>query len=258
MKKYQNIICILLVIIMVFLCACDKKEVKTNWAYYMIGYDSNTPKASSEISIGIIDVEQPIISDEGNDVGLSHMDISKKIIRDIVSNVNFVEEVLVEDTPEYLAVCIDRLVEKDVRIINIALGTNTDNEILKESVKRANESGILLICAAGNNYGNLLYPALYDDTVSCLARNIHHEDMYKNTDKISKKSFSAPGYHVPIGEEVYSGTSISCAFLSATCALGILNNPGIDNTSLLELLKSSCYAPNDSSYGVVKIDELMR
>lgn len=61
-------------------------------------------------------------------------------------------------------------IDKDVNIISISFGTNQYSEALKQAVDAANEKGILVIAAAGNQgekgAGHVEYPAAFDNVVA--------------------------------------------------------------------------------------------
>lgn len=59
--------------------------------------------------------------------------------------------------------CIDN----DIDIINMSFGTNRYSPALEQAVKAAYNSGILMIGAAGNNAGDVEYPAAFDEVMGC-------------------------------------------------------------------------------------------
>ena len=74
---------------------------------------------------------------------------------------------------------------KDVDIILMAFGTNTDYPILEDAVKKANDIGICVMAAAGNNKINEKddFPARYPYVLSCkkelnnkAKKNIYNKD----------------------------------------------------------------------------------
>lgn len=60
---------------------------------------------------------------------------------------------------------IEWAMEKDVNIISISFGTDTDSDALKAVIQKAYDAGILIIAAAGNG-GIIEYPAVYDEVVA--------------------------------------------------------------------------------------------
>ena len=76
-----------------------------------------------------------------------------------------------DNTAESLAKGINELVSRGVDIINVSMGISSDNKELSTSIENATSKQIFVVCAAGNNFGDLLYPARYEKTISCLARS---------------------------------------------------------------------------------------
>jgi len=76
----------------------------------------------------------------------------------------------ISDVIEGIQWCIDN----NIDIINMSIGIASDSEALHDSVKSANDAGILMIAAAGNNYGgNSEYPAAYDEVIGVGAIDIY-------------------------------------------------------------------------------------
>lgn len=71
---------------------------------------------------------------------------------------------------------IEWAIEKDVKIINLSWGTNTDSEKLHNAIKKAYEKGILIIAAAGNEK-DIMYPAKYDEVMAVGAVNTSCEPL---------------------------------------------------------------------------------
>ena len=75
----------------------------------------------------------------------------------------------VSDIIEGIQWCI----ENDIDIINMSFGLTVDSQLLHEVVIAANNDGIEMVAAAGNNYGgDCEYPAAYDEVVGVGALNI--------------------------------------------------------------------------------------
>jgi subtilisin family serine protease len=68
-----------------------------------------------------------------------------------------------------IADAIDFLVEQEVHLINMSLGADARSVILEQAIKNAFEHGVLCICAAGNDAGQVSYPAAFTDTVAVSA-----------------------------------------------------------------------------------------
>lgn len=127
-------------------------------------------------------------------------------------------------TPEILADAIDKAVKDNVTIINISLGSYFDNKRIKESVKGAIESGIIVVASSGDyETEDMLYPAKYNNCISvgAIDENIH---VWKKTNAKDQCDILAPGVDINTilntGElEKTNGTSQSTALISGYIAL---------------------------------------
>jgi len=62
---------------------------------------------------------------------------------------------------------IDWAVKNNMDILNMSFGTTTDSQSLHEAIIKASQAGIILLAAAGNNYGGACeYPAKYAEVIS--------------------------------------------------------------------------------------------
>ncbi len=62
---------------------------------------------------------------------------------------------------------IDWAVKNKLDILNMSFGTVTDSQSLRDIIIQANNAGIIMAAAAGNNYGGTCeYPAAYPEVVS--------------------------------------------------------------------------------------------
>jgi len=62
---------------------------------------------------------------------------------------------------------IEWCIENDIDIINMSLGMANDSVLLNEAVQDAYSAGILMVVAAGNNYGgDCEIPAAYDEVIA--------------------------------------------------------------------------------------------
>ena len=117
---------------------------------------------------------------------------------------------------------IDWAIEKEVNIINISWGTESDSEELHNAIKKAYNKGILIIAAAGNN-GTIEYPAKYDEVMAV--------GSVDSTGQVAENSASgeelevvAPGENVPVYDMLgailsASGTSYAAPQVTALAAI---------------------------------------
>jgi hypothetical protein len=166
-----------------------------------------------------------------------------------------VGKVLADDGSGYLSDVvegIDWARKNGAKIINLSLGTEYNSKLLEDAVNRAYSADVIVVAAAGNNYGgSLLYPAAYSSAISVGATD--------SQDKLA--SFSAIGADlVAPGVSItstlpgnkyaaWSGTSMAAPHISAAAALLISN--GIMNVrdKLFENAVDLGISGKDSYYG---------
>lgn len=159
---------------------------------------------------------------------------------------------------------IDWSIENDMDIINMSLGWEMEDEVVKYLVDRANEAGILVVAAAGNE-GNAAgtgdsvgYPAKYENVVSVGATDRYNKrTIFSSTGKVD---VAAPGFNVystfADPENPYmlmSGTSMSTPYVTGLLALYKEAYPTYTNSQLKALLyqnaKELGVTGKDSLYG---------
>jgi subtilisin family serine protease len=61
---------------------------------------------------------------------------------------------------------IDWSVAHGMDVINLSLGTTTDIQSMHDAVARADQAGVIVVAAAGNSGGTVMYPAAYTEVIS--------------------------------------------------------------------------------------------
>lgn len=141
----------------------------------------------------------------------------------------------------------------DCDILNLSLGINSEYESLKEAVDYAEESGVVIVSAVGNN-GNTakLYPAAYDSVIGVGAVDSEGVWFYHSNHNDSV-SITAPGVNVMTigkygGYELKSGTSFSVPIVTAAAAVML----GIDDTltpaKIMKILAQTAQDKGDAGY----------
>lgn len=126
-------------------------------------------------------------------------------------------------------------------VVNFSLGTRSNNESFYQMVKDLTESGIVVVCAAGNTGmdNDVNFPAAWPESIACAAVN-----QRKETSAFSSKGqqieIGAPGERVLTGwkNDTYatvSGTSFSSPIVAGCIALFL--EAGINLTT--EMLKQT-------------------
>lgn len=154
--------------------------------------------------------------------------------------------------------CIDN----DIDIINMSFGTSTESEILKKVIKEADDKGILIIAAAGNQGeavdSTVEYPAAYEEVVAVGATTPQG-----TTSEISSVGeeidLMAPGEMVPATgyfDEIIEteGTSMAAPHVAGVASVLWAKDRSKSNDFIKELLKASAKSMDDAKEGNGLID----
>jgi len=141
---------------------------------------------------------------------------------------------------------IDYATKMKVDIMSNSWGGGGVSELLKESIKKAADAGILFVAAAGNessdNDAVPAYPANYDvdNVVSVAAIDNRGELAYFSNYGAKLVHVAAPGHNilstVPNGTDVYSGTSMATPHVSGVAALLLADRPNLSYREIKERL----------------------
>lgn len=148
--------------------------------------------------------------------------------------------------------CMDR----DMDIINMSFGTMVRSEILEQVIREADEKGILMVAAAGNQGGEagtstVEYPAAYEEVIAVGAMN--PQGKTSEISSVGKEvDLMAPGEAVPAAgyyDEIIKTEGSSMAAPHVTGAASVLWAKDKDKTSrfIRELLKASARPMEDKT-----------
>lgn len=137
-----------------------------------------------------------------------------------------------------MAAAIMAAVDKyDCKIINISMGTTTDDDSLRKATQYALDKGVIVVSAVGNEQlvapDRVYYPAAYDGVIGVGAA------LGSGAAEFSQQNFVdvlAPGVNLKTVTnknaakwEIRSGSSYACAYVSGVCAK--IWNENLDLTS---------------------------
>ncbi len=149
-------------------------------------------------------------------------------------------------------------IEKNVNIISISFGTNTNSEALKSAIQDAYNAGILIIAAAGNG-GSIEYPAAYDEVVAVgsVDNNGQHSQSSSTGEALE---LVAPGELIKStgafgGVIITSGTSIAVPHVVGVASILWEKDLSVPSNFIRYLMDYSANLYGDSSsYGYGLID----
>lgn len=163
----------------------------------------------------------------------------------------------------HVAEGIVQAVDLGVKVINMSLGVYQDTPLLRQAVAYAEERGVLMVAAAGNDgYDRMPYPAAYPQVLAVTAvdgsgQQARFPNQSKNID------FAAPGVGILTAKEdsgttLFSGTSAAAPFVTGTLAALLSGSealPPKEAVALLRRLLNEQGAPgNDPVYGGGVVD----
>jgi uncharacterized repeat protein (TIGR02543 family) len=120
--------------------------------------------------------------------------------------------------------------DSGTRVINLALGTYTESNVLRAAIEYAAERNILIIAAGGNNgTDEPAYPAAYPQTLAVGAVDQFHNPCFFSN-RGSYIDVAAPGKNILTtsfdgGHQELTGTSAAAAYLSGLAALLLAMEP---------------------------------
>lgn len=143
-----------------------------------------------------------------------------------------------------VAMGITHAANNGAKVISMSLGGNSSSKTLEKAVNYAWKKGVLIVAAAGNDYGGTItYPAAYSKVIAVSALNPDDSfAVYSNHGK--KIELSAPGTSVYStylgGGYIYlSGTSVATPFVSGSAALVLSKNSRLTNKKVRDILDNS-------------------
>ena len=142
----------------------------------------------------------------------------------------------------HVAQGIVQAVDFGVQIINMSLGVYQDSPLLRQAVKYADDRGVIMVAAAGNDgYNRMPYPAAYPQVLAVTAVDAGGQHaLFSNQSK--EIDFAAPGVGILTAKEdkgttLFSGTSAAAPFVSGTLASLISGDDALSPKQAVEALK---------------------
>ena len=130
-------------------------------------------------------------------------------------------------------------------IINISACSRLTSAIMDDAVAYAEEKGVLIVAAAGNDSDSSpRYPAQYETVLSIGAANEELTEVARFCNISSAMDVVAPGVNLSVAAvdgtaTTQSGTSFSCAYITGLAARLMTNYPDLSVAQIRQIIRSS-------------------
>ncbi len=158
---------------------------------------------------------------------------------------------------------VDYCVQSGADVVSMSLGTSSDVQTMHDAVDAAYAAGVLLVAAAGNDYGGAVsYPAAYDSVIAVSATD-SSDNLASFSSVGPEVELAAPGVSVLSTYKggsyaTLSGTSMATPHVSGVVALAIQANPLLSNAEVRALLQNTAddlgAAGKDNWFGYGLVD----
>lgn len=116
----------------------------------------------------------------------------------------------------------------NMRVINMSLGTGSDIQSMRDAVIMAKNAGMVIVAAAGNSGGSVLYPAAYPEVIAVSATDQNNQLAWFSS-RGPEVDLAAPGVSIfstykGSNYATLSGTSMAAPHVAGAAAL-VLNTP---------------------------------
>lgn len=120
---------------------------------------------------------------------------------------------------------IDWAIAHHMNVINMSLGASVDIQSFHDAVMRAHDAGVVVVAAAGNSGGSVLYPAAYPEAIAVAAIDITNTAPYWSS-RGPEVDLAAPGVNIystykGSSYATLSGTSMAAPHVAASAALAL-------------------------------------
>ncbi|MBO2536867.1 S8 family serine peptidase [Rummeliibacillus suwonensis] len=124
---------------------------------------------------------------------------------------------------ETILKAVEWAIENNIDIINMSFGTEEDDAILYQAIKKAYDAGIMMVAAAGND-GNTYpvdYPAKYKEVIAVSSID-HSKRIVKKSNTGSQIEYAAPGEDIFTLSPTENYTSMSGTSLAVPHVVGMI------------------------------------
>lgn len=118
---------------------------------------------------------------------------------------------------------LDWAISNNLQVVNMSLGSSSGSDAFREAISRAYQAGLVMVAAAGNNYGGAVsYPAAYPEVIAVSATDL--SDNLASFSSVGLEiDLSAPGVSIfstynKGGYATLSGTSMAAPHVTGAAA----------------------------------------
>lgn len=162
-----------------------------------------------------------------------------------------------ETTVDRVVAAIDWAIENEADILNMSFGMEQDSEKLHKAVKKAYDSGLLLIAAVGND-GKVEYPAAYPEVVAVgsvdsLAEQAEQSVEGKEVEVVAPGEFIV-SRGVFDSMQIFSGTSMAVPHVTGLASVLWEKDTSKPADFIRQLIAASartCGKPEECGYGLI-------
>lgn len=149
-----------------------------------------------------------------------------------------------------IALGVELAVDDGADVINMSLGSDSYSNAIYDAVKYAYSKGVVIVCAAGNDGGDVAkyYPASFNEVfaVGSIDAKGHYSIFSNHGEEVD---FVAPGHNLEFPDSKNSyGTSFSAPFVSAVAAMVLSVNPELTINKTKNILIDSAVPYEELSY----------
>ena len=163
-------------------------------------------------------------------------------LRDLLESYDFVINTWFDDNPN-----------NNIQVVSMSYGggySSTEAEMLQ----RAWDMGIILVAAAGNEGGAVIYPAALPFVIAVTAMN-KYDQITSWSNRGLEVDLAAPGSAVTStylrGQyATWSGTSMATPHVTASAALAIASHPRMNNAQIVQLLYDKAEDLGDPGFDI--------
>ncbi len=167
-----------------------------------------------------------------------------------------------------LARGINAAVDLGAKVILMSVSSIHHSPQLEQAVKRAEERGVVLVAAAGNESSRVTYPAAYPTVIAVGAVNANNK-LISQSNTGPELNLVAPGWNIYTtkrggGYATFKGTSAAAPQVAAAAAMILSRNPHLTPLEVRQLLYYSATDlgnrgwDRQTGYGLLNVDRAVR